>query len=108
MSTQYQIDPADLSGDLGLPDPTTPAGQAMAWWLERVRRHAYVGPRGDLPSAVAVRVLRDRELVAETPGGWAFVVRTPHVDAAAALRRNAWALIRLVVDQYAPAVLDRM
>lgn len=47
----------------------------------------------ELPSGAATRVLRGRDLIAETPGAWAFAVRTPHTDAQAALRRNAWGLV---------------
>lgn len=109
MTGSYQIDLDDLSGELGpLPDPSTPAGEALAWWLERVRYKTYVGLKEKLPSAPARRVLRDRELIAETPGSWAFVVRSPHSDAEAALRRNAWGLVAAAMQRYAPAAIDRV
>jgi hypothetical protein len=109
MTGTYQIELDDLSGKLGpLPGPSTPAGEALAWWLKRVRHRTYVGLKEELPSAPAMRVLRDRELIAETPGGWAFVVRSPHSDAKAALRRNAWGLVAAAMERYAPAAIDRV
>ena len=109
MTGTYQIDLDDLSGELGpLPDPSTPAGEALAWWLERVRQRAHVGLKEELPSAPAIRVLRDRQLIAETPGSWAFVIRSPHSDAEAALRRNVWGLVAAAMERYAPAAIDRV
>ena len=109
MTGTYQIDLDDLSGELDpLPDPSTPAGEALAWWLQRVHHRTYVGLKDELPSPAAIRVLRDRELIAETPGSWAFVVRSPHSDAEAALRRNAWGLVAAAMKRYAPAAIDRV
>jgi Fic family protein len=109
MTETYQIELDDLSGELGpLPDPSTPAGEALAWWLESVRQRTYVGLKEELPSAPAIRVLRDRQLIAETPGSWAFVIRSPHSDAEAALRRNVWGLVAAAMERYAPAAIDRV
>lgn len=109
MTGTYQIELEDLSGGFGpLPDPSTPAGDALAWWIERVRLRTYVGLKEELPSGAATRVLRDRDLIAETPGAWAFAVRSPHTDADAALRRNAWGLVAAAMRRYAPSAIDRV
>lgn len=102
------VDFERLIQDLGpLPSSETPRGEALRWWVDRIRRNAYVGLRSQLPSAQAVRVLRDQELIAQTPGEWGFVVRTPVTLVNEALRRNAWALVAAIVERYAPAVVDR-
>lgn len=108
MTGTYNLELDDTVDGLVIPDPDTPAGEAMAWWVERVRHHLYVGARDALPSPAATRVLRDRDLIAETPGEWAFAVRTPHIDPDTALRRNAWGLVAVATQRYAPAMIDRL
>lgn len=109
MTSSYQADLDHVGGDLGpLPAADTPAGEALRWWVDRVQRRAYVGLKDELPSAQAVTVLRDRELIAETPTGWGFATRSPHVSADTALRRNAWGLIAAAIGRYTPAAIDRI
>lgn len=109
MTGPYELDPIELDTELGLSlDPTTPGGRAIAWWVDRVKTHAYVGLRGELPPSPVRQVLRDRELIAETPGKWAFVVRSPHTDADMVLRRNAWGLVAAALRNHAPAAIDRI
>lgn len=107
MTTTYENELAAFGDTAELPDPATPAGEAMRWWLSRVQQMTYVGPRNELPSGPAASVLRGRELIAETAGRWAFAIRGPHIGADTALRRNLWALVRVALDLYAPAALDR-
>lgn len=86
-----------------------PRREAVAWWEEHVSADRYVGPRAQLPSAPAVRVLRDEQLIAETPGGWAWVVLgRENPDAVQALLQNYWQLVRVALDEYQPAEIFRI
>ncbi len=86
-----------------------PRQEAVAWWEERVSAGNYVGPRARLPSAPALRVLRDEELIAETPGGWAWVaLGRDNPDAVHALRQNYWRLVQVALDEYRPAEIFRI
>ena len=61
MTGTYQIDLDDLADELGpLPDPSTPAGEALAWWLERVRQRTYVGLKEELPHSCNLADCYDR------------------------------------------------
>ncbi len=87
----------------------SPREEAHAWWEAHVSAGRYVGPRSDLPSPPAVRVLHDEGLVAETPGGWAWVALGPEtLDGEEALRHNYWRLARVAVDEYRPAEISRI
>lgn len=69
----------------------------------------YVGARAALPSAAAARVLRDQRLIAETPGGWAWVTLIPgDTDAGDVLRQNYWRLVGVALDEYRPAEISRV
>ena len=86
-----------------------PRREALAWWEEHVSAHRYVGPRAELPSAPVVRVLRDEELISETPGGWAWVVLgRENPDALQALRQNYWPLVQVALNEYRPAEIFRI
>lgn len=95
-------------GEFGVTE-ITPRNEAVAWWEEQVSAGMYVGPRAQLPSAPAVRVLRDEELIAETPGGWAWVaLGRESPEAAQALRQNYWSLVQVALDEYLPAEIFRI
>jgi len=51
MTGTYLTELEDLSRGFGpLPYPSTPAGEALAWWIERVRHRSYAGLKEELPS----------------------------------------------------------
>jgi hypothetical protein len=87
----------------------TPRGQAFAWWEARISERHYVGPKSELPGGRALGVLRDEELIAETPGGWAWVVLGRDApDGDRALRHNYWSLVQVLLAEYAPAEVCRV
>lgn len=87
----------------------TPGEEAYAWWEERASSGRYVGARKDLPSAAATRVLRDEDLIAETPGGWGWVILgRENPDTSEALKQNYWQLVRVALDEYHPAEIFRI
>ncbi|HET7229955.1 MAG TPA: Fic family protein [Longimicrobium sp.] len=62
-----------------------------------------------MPDAAVARYLRSQDLLAETPGGWGWVVLGgANSDPGAALRRNYWPLVRILLSRYAPAAIDRI
>jgi Fic family protein len=86
-----------------------PRDEALAWWQERIELEHYAGGRSQLPSSAAEKYLLDASLLALTPGGWGWVVLAPgKAEADSALRQNYWKLIRLVLDEYAPAAIERL
>lgn len=87
----------------------TPREEAHAWWEERASSERYIGPRDDLPSTAALRVLRNERLIEETPGGWGWVILGQETrDAAEALLQNYWRLVRVALDEYKPAQIFRI
>jgi Fic family protein len=87
----------------------TPRDEAYAWWEERASSDRYTGSRADLPSTAAMRVLRNERLIAETPGGWGWVILgRENPDEAEALRQNYWRLVRVALDEYRPAEIFRI
>lgn len=90
-------------------DMMTPREEAYAWWEERASSERYRGSRSDLPSTAALRVLRNERLIAETPGGWGWVILgRENPDEAEALRQNYWRLVRVALDEYRPAEIFRI
>ncbi len=88
---------------------TTPQEEARAWWEARISAGDYVGARSEMPSSHATRVLRDEGLVAETPGGWAWVALGPeNPDGEEALRHNYWRLVKIALEEYHPAEISRI
>jgi len=91
------------------PPGMTPQQEAHAWWEERATADRYVGPRSELPSAAALRVLRAERLIAETASGWAWVILgREEPDAARALRQNYWPLVQVALHEYRPAEIWRV
>jgi Fic family protein len=87
----------------------TPHEEAYAWWKERASSEGYTGSRADLPGTAALRVLRNERLLAETPGGWGWVILGPESpDEAEALRQNYWRLVRVALEAYRPAEIFRV
>lgn len=87
----------------------SPRAEALAWWKGRIEAESYAGSREELPDAAVVRYLRSQRLLAETPGGWGWVVLGgANTDPEAALRRNYWPLMRILLSRYAPAAIDRI
>ena len=76
--------------------------------MDLVDSRTFASLRERLPSPAAVRVLRERELIAETPGGWFVSVRSPSMAPEDALRFHAWLQVLGTIRRYYPAVIDRM
>lgn len=90
-------------------DAATPKEAAIRWWQERSESGVYAGAREGLPDAAALRYLRANGLVAETPGGWGWVLLSrEHADANAALRHNYWPLVGVLLTRYQPAAVERV
>lgn len=85
----------------------TPRDEALAWWREQIEREHYAGGRDELPSHTAERYLLTQQLLIRTPGSWGWVVTAPEQQEGA-LRQNYWKLVELLLDIYAPAVIDRV
>jgi Fic family protein len=86
-----------------------PRDEALAWWQEQIERESYAGGRAQLPSSAAEKYLLDASLLALTPGGWGWVVLAPgNSEPDSALRQNYWKLVRCMLDEYAPAVIERL
>lgn len=87
----------------------SPRDEALAWWQEQIEREEYAGGRAVLPPAPVEKYLLSASLLAQTPGAWGWVVLAPGtVDPDSALRQNYWKLVRQVLDEYAPAAIERI
>ena len=91
------------------PEQSTPRSEALAWWKGRVDAGQYVGPKSELPSPPALRVLRAEALIEETLGGWGWVLLgRERPNGAEALRHNYWPLVGVLLAEYEPAEIYRI
>jgi hypothetical protein len=87
----------------------SPRGRALAWWKVRAEAHEYVLGRDALPGAVETAILRDEGYVLPVAGGLVWIVARPGVDVLpGAFYPNYWKVVRLVMDAYAPAAVERV
>ncbi|HEU0051549.1 MAG TPA: Fic family protein [Longimicrobium sp.] len=86
----------------------TPKTRALEWWREHAERGEYVVGKAALPGAAASRFLRAGGYILEVGGGIAWILARPLVDALPdALYPNYWRVVRVVLEAYAPAVVER-
>lgn len=90
-------------------DLYSPKQRALAWWAARADAQEYVVPRAALPSTAEAAVLREEGYIVEVAGGLAWIVARPDADTLeTAFYANYWRIIRVLLDTYAPAVVERM
>lgn len=90
-------------------DTGTPRGRALVWWQEHAEREEYVVGRAAYPDAPERAVLLSGGFVLEVAGGMAWVLARPGVDVLPdALYPNYWKVVRLILEAYAPAVVERI
>jgi hypothetical protein len=88
--------------------PGSPKARALEWWREHAEREEYVVGRNEFPGAGESRFLRAGGYVLEVGGGVAWILARPGVDTLpGALYPNYWTVVRVVLDAYAPAVVER-
>lgn len=89
-------------------EDATPRGAALQWWREHAEREEYVVGRGDFPGPAERSYLLANGYVLEVAGGLAWILARPGVDVLPdALYPNYWKVVRIVLDAYAPAVVER-
>lgn len=89
-------------------DVPTPRDAALLWWREHAEREEYVVARSDFPDAAERSYLISNGYVLEVAGGLAWILARPGVDVLPdALYANYWKVVRIVLDAYAPAVVER-
>jgi len=87
----------------------TPRATALQWWQEHAERHDYVIGKDDFPAPAESAFLRSGGYVLEVAGGLAWILARPGVDVLPdAFYPNYWKIVRVLMDRYAPAVVERV
>ncbi len=87
----------------------SPRELGLAWWQPNIDSQRYVVAPSEQPGGAASRFLRQEGYVIEVAGGKAWILRTPDREGIRELcLANYWALVRVVLDQYRPAVVERL
>ncbi len=86
----------------------SPRDLGLAWWRHNVENHRYVVSSTERPGGPANRFLRREGYVVEVAAGKAWILKTPdRGDVRDLCLTNYWSIIRIIVDQYSPAVVER-
>jgi Fic family protein len=91
-------------------DPAAePRASALAWWRDHADRGEYVVGRKNFPGQPESAFLRAGGYVLEVAAGAVWIVARPGVDVLPdALYPNYWKVVRMLLDTYSPAVVERM
>lgn len=86
----------------------SPRELGLAWWQRNVENQRYVVPSAERPGGPASRFLRRGGHVVEVAGGRVWMLKTPdREDVRELCLANYWSIIRVIIDQYRPAVVER-
>lgn len=87
----------------------TPRSRALQWWQERAEEGDYVIGKGHFPESTASAILRSGGYVLEVAGGLVWILARPGVDVLPeAFYPNYWKVVRVLMEGYAPAVVERV
>ncbi len=93
------------------PRPTasqSPRELGLAWWQRNVERQRYAVASTQQPGGAASRFLRREGYVAEVAGGKVWILKTPdREDVRDLCLASYWSIVRVVLDQYQPAVVEQ-
>lgn len=86
---------------------SSPRKQALQWWQEQVDQGRHVIPAPDGLESHVRRYLQQAGYVAEFAAGRVWVLKTPaRGDVRGLALANYWSIVRVVMDDYAPAVIE--
>jgi Fic family protein len=87
----------------------TPRDAALQWWREHAERDEYVIEKDDFPDPAESAFLRSGGYVLEVAGGVVWILARPGVDVLPdAFYPNYWKIVRVLLDGYAPAAVERV
>jgi hypothetical protein len=87
----------------------TPRDAALQWWREHAERDEYAIGRDDFPTPAEAAFLRSGGYVLEVAGGAVWILARPGVDVLPdAFYPNYWKIVRVLLDGYAPAAVERV
>src|ERR1700741_4925370 len=90
-------------------DDDSPRERALAWWRVHAEADDYVIGRDDFPGAAESAILRGGGYVLEVAGGAVWILARPGVDVLPeAFYPNYWKVVRVLMDGYMPAVVERV
>lgn len=92
-----------------LPTLRSPRDIGLAWWRRHVENQRFVVPSTELPGSPANRFLRRNGYVVEFAAGKAWILKRPDRDDIRELcLANYWRIVRVILDEYRPAVVERL
>src|SRR4051812_21685601 len=87
----------------------TPRDAALQWWRQHAEREEYVIGRNDFPAPAESAFLRAGGYVLEVAGGAVWIVARRGADVLPdAFYPNYWKIIRVLLEGYAPAAVERV
>ncbi|MFL5539152.1 MAG: Fic family protein [Longimicrobiaceae bacterium] len=87
----------------------TPREGALRWWRGHAENENYVIGKGDFPDAAETAFLRAGGYVLEVAGGAVWILARPGVDVLPdAFYPNYWKVVRVLMEGYAPAIVERV
>lgn len=85
----------------------TPRQKALAWWQTHVDQDRYVVKASDGPDSSATRYLLEEGHVVEVAGGRVWILAVSgREDAQSLCLTHYWPIVRVVIDDYNPAVIE--
>ena len=90
-----------------LPSSQSPREVGLSWWRRNAENQRYVVASSEQPGGAASRFLRQEGYVVEVAGGKVWILRTPDRDDVRELCvANYWSIVRLILEQYVPAIVE--
>ncbi len=91
-----------------LPSSQSPREVGVSWWRRSAENQRYVVASSEQPGGAASRFLRQEGYVVEVAGGKVWILKTPDRDDVRELcLANYWSIVRLILEQYVPAIVNR-
>jgi hypothetical protein len=86
-----------------------PRERALSWWRGHAENDDYVVGKAAFPSAAEVAFLRSGGFVLEVAGGAVWILARPGVDRLPdVFYPNYWKVVRVLLNAYVPAVVERV
>jgi Fic family protein len=86
----------------------SPRELGLAWWRRNAEKQRYVVASTEQPGGAASRFLRREGYVVEVASGKVWILKTPdREDVRELCLRSYWSIVRVILDQYRPAVVER-
>jgi len=87
----------------------TPRDTALQWWREHAEAENYVIGKDDFPAPAESAFLRSGGYVLEVAGGAVWILARPGVHVLPdAFYPNYWKIVRVLLEGYTPAAVDRV